>query len=287
MKQTEILKNIYNKIDKENVDHLIFYLNQLGGKSLKYNCKRNNILKVKWFDKEAQLIARCHIQSAIDYLIHLGSDFTEKQIKIVIADLKNFVQLLDKNEKVDFIIMSTNTLPSAIHFSFAKNLFYKHQIREQNQNNYSIDLLTLYSLRLSLENRIRGLLGIDYATSKGKNTGLSSLIKIVKTLESVEYSKEINWDEIEWVNNWLNHHMHRHIRPFPWIIHQAIEILKPLLDPQEPILKNGREIYSFYSSTYLENEMEFEKEINSKLRTKYPNVEINWKSQREICKLKK
>jgi hypothetical protein len=284
LKQTETLKNIYSNIDKENIENLIHYLEKLGGKNLKLNCIRNNIFKVKWTLKEEQLIARCHIQSSIQYLSSLKNDFTKKQIQIVIADIKRFVQLLDKNENLSFIIVSTNTLPSAVHFSFAEDLFYKHQIREQNQDNYSTDLLTIYSLRLSLENRIRGLLGIDYATSNHQNIGLSTLIKIAKTLENVEYSKEINWNEIEWVNNWLNHHMHRHIRPFPWVIYQSIKTLKPLLDPKEPLLKNGREIHSFYSATFVENENEFEKEIISKLKEKYENIEITWNSKREISK---
>lgn len=284
MKQTEILKNIYSNINQDNIENLINYLEKLGGKKLKPNSKRNNIFKVKWTAKEEHLIARCQIQSSIDYLLGLKNDFTKKQIRIVIAELKKFVELLDKNENVSFIIVSTNTLPSAIHFSFAENLFYKHQIREQNQDNYSTDLLTIYSLRLSLENRIRGLLGIDFATSKNKNIGLSTLIKVAKSLKSVEYSEEINWNEIEWVNNWLNHHMHRHIRPFPWVIYQSIKILEPLLDPKEALFRNGREIYSFYSSTFVENEIEFEKEIIEKLKEQYENIEIKWNSEREICK---
>ncbi|WP_407557924.1 hypothetical protein [Winogradskyella sp. 4-2091] len=78
--------------------------------------------------------------------------------------------------------------------------------------------------------------------------------------------------------------MHRHIRPFPWVIYQSIKTLKPLLDPKEPLLKNGREIHSFYSATFVENENEFEKEIISKLKEKYENIEINWNSKREISK---
>ncbi|WP_028891189.1 hypothetical protein [Tenacibaculum sp. 47A_GOM-205m] len=285
MKQTYFLKNTYYNTNQENITKLIDYLTLIGGKNLKLNCKRSNIFKVKWTDKEFPLITRCHVQSSIDYLKTFNDDFKEKQIKIVIADIANIIKFLDKNENIDFILVSTNTLPSAIHFSFAENLFFNHQIKEQNQNNYSTDLLTIYALRLSLENRIRGLLGIDFATSNGQNIGLSTLIKVAKSLKKVEYSMNVNWDEIEWVNHWLNHHMHRHIRPFPWIIFQAIEILKPLIDPKEPILINGKKTHSFYNATIIENEFELQKEIEYILKEKYENIIINWKSKREVVKI--
>jgi hypothetical protein len=62
-------------------------------------------------------------------------------------------------------------------------------------------------------------------TCKGKNIGLNSLIKLSKELKTVKYSKAVNWTEIEWINIWINHHMHRHIRPYPWVIYQAIELI--------------------------------------------------------------
>jgi hypothetical protein len=175
-------------------------------------------------------------------------------------------------------------LPSAIHFDIAKKLFFTHQIREQNQNNYDTDLLTIYSLRLSLESRIRKLLGIDYATSKGKSIPLSTLIKVSKDLKTVRYSDDFNWIEIEWINDWLNHHMHRHIRPYPWVIFQTIEALKSFLDPKEPLFVEGRTIYSFYNATYVDNEAEFQKEIETSLKLEYPEIEIEWLASREIMK---
>jgi hypothetical protein len=210
--------------------------------------------------------------------------YTNDQIKVVIADLSKYVKFLDVNEDVSFILLSTNTLPSAIHFDIAKRLFLTHQIRKQNQNSYNTDLLTIYSLRLSLESRIRGLLGIDYATNKGKSIGLAILIKVSKKLKSVSYSNEFNWTEIEWINDWLNHHMHRHIRPYPWLIYQAIETLKSFLDPKEPRLIEDRTVYSFYNATYVRNEIELEKEIDTTLKLEYPEIEIKWLSKREIVK---
>lgn len=270
----------------ENLDNIISYLKEIGGKPLTTKCKRQNAFKTSWLDKENRLLARCHVQNASEYLNSIKGNIKKEQLRTVIADIANFVEFLNPNEDTSFIILSTNTQASAIQFDNAKRLFYNHQIREQYQNNYSIDLLNLYAIRLSLESRVRGLLGIDYATTNGKNIGLSTLIKISKRLKCVEYSTKTEWTEIEWVNNWLNHHMHRHIRPYPWIIHQALEVLKPFVDPKEPLIKPDRTIHSFYSATYVNNESALENEIELHLKELYPEVEIKWLNKREIVKKK-
>lgn len=284
MNKTTYLKSAYTNSTKENIELLIKYFQNIGGKTLTGICRKQNAFKVKWKNTEDSLMSRCHIQNASEYLLSIIGNYSEGQIKIVIADISKYIRNLDDNEDISFIILSTNTLPSAIHFNIATILFNSHQIREQNQNNYNTDLLVIYSLRLSLENRIRGLLGIDYATCKGKNIGLNSLIKLSKELKTVKYSKAVNWTEIEWINIWINHHMHRHIRPYPWVIYQAIESLKPFVDPKEPYIFENTVRYSFYSATFVENEEEFHIEIESALKLVYPEIAIKWLSKREIMK---
>lgn len=286
LKKTEYLKSAYYDSNQENLDRLIKYLASVGGRPLSSICRRQNIFKISWRERDHKLISRCHIQSTAEYLDFIKTDYSGDQIKITIADLAYYVKSLDSNEDLSFMVMSTNILPSAIHFDIANCLFFTHQIGKQNQNNYTTDLLTLYSIRLSLESRVRRLLGIDFATSNGKVIALSTLIKVAKGLREVEYTSRFNWVEIEWVNHWLNHHMHRHIRPCPWVIFQALESLKPFVDPKEPIVKEGRTIYSFYSAAYVGNEEELEKEIQSAMEIEFPEIEIKWLSKREIVKKK-
>jgi hypothetical protein len=284
LEKSNHIKTAYCQLTQETVEGLIDYLQRIGGKTLSLACRRQNAFKTKWTARDINLLSRCHVQNAAEYLRTLKTDYSDGQIKIVIADIVKYIKVLDANEDVSFILISTNTLPSAIHFDIAKRLFYTHQIREQNQNNYNTDLLTIYSLRLSLESRIRGLLGIDFATIKGKNIGLATLIKVSKELKTVKYSGGFNWTEIEWVNDWLNHHMHRHIRPYPWVIYQAIETLKSFVDPKEPIHLDGKTKFSFYNATYVDNETELEKEIEANLKLEYPEIKIEWLTKREIAK---
>lgn len=285
LNKTTHLKSAYNNSNNENIEILINYLKKIGGKPLTVSCRRQNAFKTKWEKPEVKLRNRCHIQNAVEYLYAIKDNSSHSQIKVVIADIVKYVEVLDDNEDISFVLLSTNTLPSAIHFDIAKRLFLTHQIRDQNQNNYNTDLLTVYALRLSLENRIRGFLGIDYATNKGKNVGLNSLIKISKGLQSVQYLKSLNWIEIEWINDWVNHHMHRHLRPYPWIIYQALESLKSFIDPKDPVYIKNRTLYSFYSATYVINEDEFQNEIESSLKLVYPDIVITWLDKREILKI--
>lgn len=276
--------SVYNDVTKENIEICVDYLHSIGGKELTVTCRKQNAFKTKWITREVILRCRCHVQNAAEYLQSIRDNCSKSQVKVVIADIAKYIGILDPNEDVSFILGSTNTLPSAIHFDIAQRLFITHQIRDQNQNNYNTDLLTIYALRLALESRLRGLLGIDYATINGKAIGLNSLIKISKDLKSVKYSKDVKWDEIEWINRWINHHMHRHLRPYPWTIYQAIESLKSFVDPKEPFLAESRTVYSFYSATYVENEEVLHKEIESSLKNEYPAIEIAWLASREILK---
>jgi hypothetical protein len=279
---TNYLKNTYLNPTLENIELLIKYFLIIGGKPLSTICRKQNAFKTKWIKQEENLRSRCHIQSTVEYLESIKSQFTTEQIKTVLADISKYVNVLDPNEDTSFILISTNTLPSAIHFDTAKKLFSTHQISDQHQNNYALDILTIYSLRLSLESRIRGLLGIDFATNNGKPIGLNILIKVSKNLKLVSYSNSLNWKEIEWINDWINHHMHRLIRPYPWIIFLALESLQPFVDPKEPVKTDKRVRYSFYSAALVENEQDFHQEIENSLKKELPNIEINWKSKKEI-----
>lgn len=280
--KTRYLKTSYSDPTPENLEQLIGYFQSIGGRTLSLICRRQNAFKTRWTQREENLRNRCHVQNAAEYLGSIKYCYSHDQIKATIADIAQYVKTLDSKEDVSFILVSTNTLPSAIHFDIAHRLFLTHQIRDQNQNNYGTDLLTIYSLRLSLESRIRGLLGIDFATNNGKPVGLNTLIKVSKELKSVKYSETVNWSEIEWINEWINHHMHRLLRPHPWIIHQAIESLKPFLDPKDKVTFGDTTRYSFYSATYVVNENELHTEIESALKIEYPEIVIKWKDKREI-----
>jgi len=77
--------------------------------------------------------------------------------------------------------------------------------------------------------------------------------------------------------------MHRHIRPYPWVIYQAIQVLEPLLNSKKSVtLKNGRKLYSFNSPGYVENEEKYDLEIENLLIEKYPKIKISKLNYKEV-----
>lgn len=288
MLDNDLLQECFNAPDLDKVEELTNYLNHISGKELTISIVRQYLLKVKWEEKEIKLLCRCHCKAASTYLKYLikdGKALNKAQIKTAIADIAPYVSCLDSNQSSAFPWVSTNTIPSSIHYKHAKSLFYRHDLPQDSKNNYASDLLVLYAVRLALEKRIRGFLGIDFATIHDKPVGLSKLINICKSLKEIQYATTINWQEISWVNVWLNHYMHRHLRPFPWTIHQIFEILDSVLNPT--MYKHGdREIHSFYASTVVFDHEQFSKEVLSKLKDLNNDIEVKWAWEKEVLVVK-
>lgn len=334
---TPLQEAFYNP-SKENAKKLLDYLNAVSGKPLAISIIRENIFKVKWRAKENKMRSRCELQAAAIYLTLFLKDESllnlESNIKTLIAEVVPYIKCIDANEDISFIVASSNTLPSAVHFRLMNQLFYKNSIPKDMSSRYDLDLLVLYGLRLSLEKRILGFTGIDYIYLEGETklgkqerprglsklfkvvkdlryfllkrrfgfrqhledeikpgkqgppVGLAQLLKIVKGLKSVTYMEGVNWQNIELVNRFINNHMHRHIRPNPWTIHQAFEVLKPFISPAI-IIENGNKRASDYASTYVEDEQALHKEIAEKVKTVMPNACIVWKETGKEILIKK
>ena len=284
--KTDYCKRVYFNTDNQNsIDDLIDYLTKISGKSLKTSRIRHYIFKTSWKSKENLDRSRCQIKAGIEYLKFLRNrENSKQQIQTLIADILPYIESLDDYEDISFIIGNSNIIHSTIHFHSAKNLFFNHQILKSHQDNYMSDLLTVYSLRLSLEKKIRAMLGIDYAKkSNGSKVGLSTFIDTLKEITCIQYFEKIDWQEIILVNDWANHFMHRHIRPYPWTIYQAILILEPLLNSKKPIkLKSGQNLYSFDSPGYIEKEKEYDEEIEKILNRKIPDIQISKLDYKEI-----
>jgi hypothetical protein len=285
-----ILRTTFGDPSKANTLLLIEYFYSISGKRLKIACIRQYIFKTVIKCNLFNPVDRCHVQAAAAYLNYLinETDPNEhiEEIKTTIADILPFIKKLDPKEDCSFVLISPNTLPSVIHYKQAQSLFYKNCLQKEAEWRYHIDILVIYALRLSLEKRILGFLGIEYLLENGKLVGLSKIISLAANLKSVRFNPNIKWDEIKIVNDWLNYYMHRHQRPYPWAIHQAFEILNPLLLPGK--VSNGKtQCGSIYASTFVENEAELQREIEYKIKKLKSDIEIKWLSERDILRAKK
>ncbi len=279
------VKTAYFSPSYENIKVLVDYLDSISGDPLKLGCIRQNIFKTRWKGRETGLRNRCQVQSAnIFFRYILNKRKVEENIetvKTIIAEIIPYIRVIEDKVDTSFIIGCTNTLPSTVHYKHAEWLFYHNQLPKDADRRYDLDLLVLYALRLALEKRILGFLMIDFIRVNGKPVGFSKLYPIIKDLENIEYKNEINWNEIEMVNDWLNHFMHRHIRPYPWIIHQAFEVLDPLLKKGERKIGDQRYL-SYYVSTFVKDEVKFKNEIEEKILKQIPNAKIQWSTEKEI-----
>jgi len=281
---TTFLSQTYYSPIPDNINQLREYLKSISGKELKLACKRQYGFATKFNEQDTKMSSRCHIQNAITYLDSLKPIFRIDQIKILIADLCFYVEILDTNEDTSFLRCSPNTLPSTIHFEIANRLFQSGNFESSDNDNYSTDLLALFGLRLALEKRIKGLLGIDSASDNGKDIGLSVLIETCTRLNAVLYSKDFMWPEIKLLNTWINHHVHRAIRPYPWSLFMAFETLRPFISPKKVLHINGRKINSWYSATFVSDEQILQEEIEQILNEKSSDIKIKWLPKREIAK---
>ena len=291
MEQTQFLRKAYYEPKTENAEKLVDFLSSIAGKPLKVDHLRHYLLKTSWTIKDITLKARSHLQGGSLYIEHLLTQGIEEHknincLKTTIADIAKYVDQLKGNDDTSFVLMSTNTLPSTIHFKHATSLFFQKGLSTGTNDSYEFDLLVLYALRLSLEKRIHGILKTDFIKSgNNKPIGLSRLIGIAKNLLNINYSDGIKWNQIEWVKDWLNHHIHRNLRPYPWIIFQAIKVMEELLEPKTYKTENSKSS-SFYGST-TSNDLELlKKEIESKILAEIPDATIRWAHVHEVQKLK-
>lgn len=279
------LKNTYLNPNSENIRSCIRLLKEYSGPPLKENALIQNCLKIKWLEKEFKLINRANIQACHEYFQYFLDQrlirriSTKNAIKCSVATLFDYLPETIEGEDMSFIRAYTNTLPSFAHLKQAEELFYKKNIRKQDMNNYGSDILVIYSMRLVLEKRIKAILGIDYAVDANKNPiSLSKFLHIIEKLESIEFHADISWQNIKTLNTWLNHYMHRCLRPEPWSIHLGFQIIDSILKPIKTF-DNGRLIgFHWYGTTKVKDLEELRNEIRSKL----PNSTIEWLSKPEL-----
>jgi hypothetical protein len=79
---------------------LINYIQNIAGKTLTVICRRQNVFKAKWDKQEVNFRNRCHVQNATNYLQSIKDNYSERQIKVVVAGIAEYVNSLDANEDV-------------------------------------------------------------------------------------------------------------------------------------------------------------------------------------------
>lgn len=274
---------IFQSPTTENVTSFASSVKERITKKPKANGVFDCVFKTNWNENENIHWQKSNIIAACDYLINLNEEYPELfeiKAKTCLADLSRILRDFFKDEDYSKLF-NTNTSPSFTYWNLVESLNLSKEVSKSTGSS-SNDLPILYLMRLSLESRVHGFLGIDFISANGKRVELSQLIKISKELKSLKFDPKINWDRIEKINVWMNHFMHRHIRPFPWTIDLAIKELRPLFSwsNREHI---DFEEFGWYLSTIATSQNELLREIKSKLQERFgEDVSIKWSGTHEI-----
>lgn len=276
---------IYNSPSEVNVKKLISYLSSiLPGGILSKKVIDIHIFKCSWGEDETNEIEFAHISGAILYLESLlknQDDVFEYRVKQVVSELCSISFLKNINASAIEIVRS-NIQSSWEHFKYAESVFFVKKLN----SSISKDVSVLYTLRLALESRLFGALGIDFVKyKKGDNIRfikVSDVIDVLKKMKTIVNISDCDFVSINRINLFLNEFIHRGIIPMPWLIHRLFEILQPMFTASIVKKSIGMTISSNHYFV-VSDENAFRIEIKDLLmkRLKSEDLYISWSPKKE------
>ena len=284
-----IFIDIYNSPSEVNVKRLISYLSTiLKGKVLSSKAIDSKIFKCTWKEDEINEIEVAHISSAIRYLEFLlknQDEIFDYRLKQPISELCS-IGLIRNCNNTAMQIGRSNVQSSWEHFKYAESVFFNKKLN----NSISKDVSVLYSIRLALESKLFGALGIDFVKyQKGsivRHIKVSDIIGILKKMKTIDNIAECDFTSIRRVNIFLNEFIHRAIIPMPWVTYRLFEILQPIFSSS---IVKGTNRLTISSNHYfiIRNEDAFRIEIKELLKNRLKTDElfINWSPKKEYYKL--
>ncbi len=300
MPKNKAIVNFYRALQKKDVplihsegNNLLSYLKKYSG-TFKPNGVLNRILMIEWNIKHIPERDKAIVQSAINYISYFLK-LVEKQddnldayisnIKTGIVDLKPTICRIDENIDFEFLLGNTNIQETSIQHKIVEYLFYKNSL-PKNASKYDLEHLTIPFLRTILESKIKGILGVDILRNdKNLSIDLSDLLKILPDLKSISLHKAYAPNILSMIMKWLNHFMHRNLRPESYILYQLLQYIDPLFRPGKITHEDGV-LFSINSSAFTNDIDAYHAEVENILSSKFPGCYIQWK-RKEVSTIKK
>lgn len=279
----ECLKLNDSKQIIERGDALLAYLRPFSIK-MKPNGLLHVILKRNWKLTEQITRDQASITLAINYIEYILFKIPDQPTHLeafkqslitTIADLFSVVKRLDSSLGNKFLLGSTNTQSTSVQYLHAEILFYTNKIGD-GLNRYEIDHIIIPFLRTILESKIKHVLGVDiFRDDKNKSVEISRLLELLPKLKTIQLDKAFDVSMLKLIMEWLNHHMHRNLRPPPYIIHAVFEYLKPIFAPGQR-KKGNQNLLSINISAFASDLGVYHQEVEQVLKEKYPKCFISW-----------
>ena len=196
-----------------------------------------------------------------------------------ICDIGHWIKVIDDKQNFSWLILNTNNSISHSYYYRVRQSLYGIDLKKYNTYD-SLFINATLLIRHTIEQRIKGILGIDFINnSKNRPIGLSYIIEIFSKLEKLTFRKEIDIKRISKINAWANHYLHRGLRPAPWQLEWAEFELGKLFYLGETTDKKKLSIYASFET---ENLQDLRDEFELRLKRKAGNVTIRWRSDHEI-----
>ncbi len=271
-------------LEKQSViKKLSFLIENLKIKSsnLKDSGLLKEILKIKWRNSEQR--KRAFIQAALKYLEFLKEEINVaeskelnyhiKNLKISLADLAFYASEFNSEIDFSFILVSPNSQPTPYQFDLLISIFYQNTIKESHDK-YLIDLVVVPILRTILESKVKSILGIDIINdSKGRPIEISKLLSLISKSKVLIKHKSLELSNLKQIFEWLNHMMHRNIRPDIFVLHFVIKYLQPIFESSW-LEKETR--WSIFASALVPDINDYKKEIKSICEKEFEGSQIYW-----------
>lgn len=195
----------------------------------------------------------------------------------LVADLKEFVVRLDENQHYSFIVLSINKSLALFYYdALGFNLFGQPDHSEEHNSEFALSTLLI---RHIIETRIKSIIGLDYLTCKGKPVSVSEILKFFPHLKKLKSPYPINFEILQYINEWANHYLHRGLRPEIWQIENAYDYLLRLFKSGETTIKGK---WSRFASFETPSLSDLRKEFLHLLEQKYPENKVEWSHHAEI-----
>ncbi len=265
--------------------NLFEYLGQIQSLKKKDDWLFNQIFKIKWDEKETKNVSIANVAAAKETLQRLISQnpsidnlaIIELLVDLV-CDIRFWMNKVDPKQDFTWLISNTNAADSRFYYTVFHSLMFGDKELSQLNSDARFISATLL-IRHTIEQRIKGLLGIDYIINKNRPIGLSTIIENVGKLRQLKYRNGIDFNRISKINDWANHFLHRGIRTHPWQIEWPNVELEKWFYKGITIDEKAKSIHASFETEDLNL---IRTEFEEKIKIKFPNYIIKWHNDSEI-----
>lgn len=250
----------------------------------------NLIFKTSWKESEIHNLAFAHVLAAritikrlLQNFQRIDNDVLKELIIDLICDLEFWIKKIDSSQDFSWFIMNTNSSDSQSYYKSVRSALYGVDTERSITYDSRFVNATLL-IRNTIEQRIKGLLGINSINRSGGKVPLSFLITVLCESKYLNLMNGVDLKKIGKINNWANHFLHCGTRPYPWQLEWAENEIGKMFFVG---YTSDKKTYSIHAAFETENLKLLRNEVETRINEKYGVVQIGWTNFGEVYELHK